>query len=140
MQSTSSKVLEYLRTLPEDAVFNAVTVGRNMPQEASQGGVSAMLHRLRKEGAITIVDRSKSLNGHMIDSYRIVDLSQTRVKDNYGGRRTVTNNGHAGTSTREHLSGLLLQIASEVEQMKGSLADFSTEDLLKEIGRRMKGQ
>jgi hypothetical protein len=138
MQTTSSRVMDYLKNLPEGATFNTVSIRQDMP-DASSGGISGMMNRLLKEKAIALVERGKSFNGRLIDSYRVVDLSNVNIKDTFNGR-AHSSRTHAGTSTREHLSGLLLQIASEIEQMKGSLCDFSTEELLKEIGRRMKNQ
>jgi hypothetical protein len=132
MRSTSAHVLDLLNNLG-DAEFNASSIHDALP-ETSRGGVSAFLHRLHKEGAITVTGRGKGAAGKTIDTYRVVDLSDVRIKENYNGRSHST--GGRGHSTREHLANLLMQIASEVEGMRGSLADFTTEDLLKEIGRR----
>lgn len=134
MRSASSTILEYLQGFDTLTTFTNKSVAE--ATGVTQGAASGFLASLHKRGAITVVSRDKGPSGRMFDTYRVVDLSNVPVKENFHGRKSTLGANRRGQTSAEHLAGLLLQIASELESLRSGLADYSTDELLKEIGRR----
>lgn len=136
MKTSSSIVLDYLKTLDAEDTFTTKSIHDNLP-ELSHGSISGFISKLHKESAITVVSRNKSTSGKHLDSYRVVDISSVLVRENMTRTRNVVGN-RSGQTTLAHLAGLLLQIASEIENMRSPISDFTTEEIIKELSKRTK--
>jgi hypothetical protein len=140
----SSRVLEYLLSSispDEDFTARGILQGVQLAfpgEEFSLGGVTGFLGTLKKKGAITMTGLRNGLAGKKQEVYRIVDLSEIKTKNihTHGGKLGRTLDGKAG---KDKLVGYLMDIAQQLDNMtvKNSLSDFTTDELLKEIKKRM---
>lgn len=138
MKTASSILLDHLKTLNPGETFTASLLNSYYP-DMSNGAISGFINRMKTIGAIRVVKVTSGSN-RVAETFEVTpdfDLASVYVKETYNGRKQGHAN-HVGTTDRKRLSELLLSIAGEVENMKGSLADYSTEELLKEVSRRVK--
>lgn len=135
-QTASSQVLEFLKTKDIGFEFSAKDMEGYLP-DASVGGISGYVFKLRELGAIELVNRVR-VNGKLRDIYRTKDLSLAHAKTHFTPGDQSARSGSPQPTNRQKLVDLVISIASEIERLKVSLADYSTDELVKELGRRAK--
>lgn len=104
----------------------------------SYGAVGGYIARLKEAGIVKVVGSAKK-GARLLDEYMLVSQPNLPVKENYSGRATTDRKeGGGGPTNKERVINMLMTAASEIERMHIGLADYTTEELLKEIGRRVK--
>lgn len=141
LRTCSSIVLEYLKNnIKKDDEFSSIEL-LNILQKPSnpqvtQSAVTSFLTVLTREGAIKVIGDGISPNsGRKVNLYKIVNLSHfttkeyhREIKETKVEPRTVDN-----TITAKELTDLVYKL----NNIKTSLADYSIDDLLNEIRRRV---
>lgn len=139
MESQSATILGYLKTLGDEETFTSNSVFAACYKDSVNfGAVTGFLASLKKKGAITIVDMGRTVVGNRsYDVYRIVDLSNITTK-NAGSVGGTIGRPVDGKSKKDKLVNLLLSVAGELDEMvvKANIRDFTTIELLKELGKR----
>lgn len=139
--TTSAKIVNHLRAITDKAqTFTAETLIADLGL-GSRGAVTGTLSRLRDAQCIAVIDAVRGPDStRKAAVYQIADeaaLAAFTVRDGeYAPPVRTTSSG--GTTAREQIIKGLLTIASRLETMKGGLEDYSTEELLKEIQRRVR--
>lgn len=145
----SSTILEHLRSLPEGKRFTSADILDQIP-DATPGAVSGLLCRLKKEGHLTKVGIQKAPGSKGV---AILQLSANAKLDQFGYRLNrpdeVKGNHSPRKRASEPLHDCLLQLADELNDrllllaerasdQKTTLQHYTTEELIEEIGRRVK--
>lgn len=133
--STSEQALAYLKELQSDGrsdVFTSKMICDYIPQ-VNQGAVTGFISHMQAKDIIKQVGRDGKYVTYQITGD--LDDYKTRGKPGKGGK---IGRSLVGTTRKERLTNTLFALVEEVEKMKGDLADFSTQELLQEIGRRTK--
>lgn len=137
MKSGSSLIVEFLRNAPSDYVFDSFSLQNDLKEHSlSHGAITGTITRLERDGAIAVVKREVRANGRMGNFYQVVDLSEVRVKETRPKDHTVNRTNAKGTTNRHRIAALLRTLAEEVETMRGSIEDYSTSEIIKELGKR----
>jgi len=130
-------ILAHLKGLPAGATFTAAGIALALEAVGvTRGSVSGFLSRLLREHRIEIVERKRGAAGKMTHSFVVKDLSAMETKGgNFpGGARGRTASGRTST---EKIADLLLQIASEITELRTPLEHYETRELMKELARRL---
>lgn len=137
--SGSQRVFDFLKTLQPGETFTSAWVHASLGNVSSVGVVTGLLSRLKAEGSIKVTGIQPNPSGKAFLEYQIVDLSRSNVKNlrSPGGKK---GRSMGGVSSREQISNLLLDLASQIESLPSTLDAFSTFELLREIERRVKRQ
>lgn len=137
MKSGSYLIVEFLRKAPYDYTFDSFSLQEELKEHnLSHGTVTGTITRLERNGAIAVVKREARQNGRMGNIYQVVDLSEFRVKETRPKEHTVNRTNAKGTTNRQRVAALLRTLAEEVETMRGSIEDYSTSEIIKELGKR----
>lgn len=140
-QSSSSLVKEFLLQAEIPFTFTPSEVCAALAAKGvSKGGVGGFLSRLAKRDIILVIGRRDDEFVYTLPAHD--QLREVRVNAVAGlGSQPGRADGPHKTRkliTRESVASQLLEIAAQLEQIRPSLEDFSTEELLTELMKRQK--
>lgn len=134
--NSAARTLDHMKTMPDNAKFTATSL--SVDSGIPQPHVAAFLSRLDREGAICVVGKVVNpANNRSMKQYSIVDLSNITVMERRAP--TVAPRSVSSHDNRKKVAQFLRAIAEEIEDLKSSITDFSTKELLREIERRTNG-
>lgn len=139
MHSTSSLTREFLMTNPgsftANQAYDAIRV--KYPDEApSSGGVSGFLSRAAKAGALSVANVDGLYTYAVTDKKKLAAITVREGQYAGGTEGRRINRKAARIPSTASIQSRLLDLAAELELARTPLAQFSTEELLAELGRR----
>lgn len=149
-RSTSSILKEFLLTQPLGYTFTSLDLRSATGQELAEGAISGFLHRASACGAITAIAKDKKVIKYTLSNEALLQELVVHTSPGPGGQRGAQHGAHrmrqlapTPKAIQEQIVDLadaLVAIGAKLELMRQPLESYSTEELIKELGKRALAQ